>query len=267
MNKVKQVGNGGVTLKTPAEIELMREAGRIVAICLRRVKEAAEPETSGEALDELAEATIRELGGKPSFKGYRGFPATICLSLNDEIVHGIPQARRIKSGDLVKVDVGAIFEGFHGDASISFAVGEVSEAAKNLLRVTKSALYKGIDQCRPGKRIVDISRAIQQEAEGAGYSVVRELVGHGIGRAMHEPLQIPNFVTGQSGPALKAGMTMAIEPMVNIGDWKIKREADGWTCRTTDGSLSAHFEHTVAITETGPVILTLEEQAGRDKAE
>jgi methionyl aminopeptidase len=243
----------------------MREAGRIVAVCLRTVQAAAQPGVSGEVLDALAEATIRELRGKPSFKGYRGFPASICLSLNDEVVHGIPEARRIKSGDLVKVDVGAIFEGYHADAAISFGVGEISEAGKNLMRVTKAALYKGIDQCRPGKKVGDISRAVQQQAEQAGYSVVRELVGHGIGKVMHEPLQIPNFVTEQNGPVLKAGMTFAIEPMVNIGAWKIKREADGWTCRTSDGSLSAHFEHSVAVTVEGPVILTQEEQ-GREAA-
>jgi methionyl aminopeptidase len=245
----------------------MREAGRIVAICLRTVQAAAQPGVSGEVLDGLAEATIRELRGQPSFKGYRGFPASICLSLNDEVVHGIPEARRIASGDLVKVDVGAIFEGYHADAAVSFGVGEISEAAKNLMRVTKAALSRGIDQCRPGKKVGDISRAVQQQVELAGYSVVRELVGHGIGKVMHEPLQIPNFVTGQNGPVLKAGMTFAIEPMVNIGDWKIRREADGWTCRTSDGSLSAHFEHSVAVTDEGPVILTQEEPGGGQQAE
>jgi methionyl aminopeptidase len=264
LKKAKPVANNGVILRTAAEIELMRQAGRIVAACLQKVQAAAQPGVSGEVLDALAEATIRELGGKPSFKGYRGFPASICLSLNDEVVHGIPQARKIAAGDIVKVDVGAIFEGYHADAARSFGVGEIPEAAQNLLRVTKAALYKGIDQCRPGKRVVDISRAVQDYAEHAGYSVVRDLVGHGIGQAMHEPLQIPNFVTGQKTPALKVGMTFAIEPMVNMGDWKIKREADGWTCRTYDGSLSAHFEHTVAITEEGPAILT-QEGAGREE--
>jgi methionyl aminopeptidase len=250
--------------KTAAEIDLMRQAGRIVSRCLQKLQEAAQPGISGEELDAIAESVIRSMGGKPSFKGYGGFPATICLSVNDEVAHGIPSPRRLKTGDLVSIDVGAIWSGYQGDAAISFCVGSPSPQAQRLLAVTKAALYLGIEAARPGKRVVDIARAIQAHVEKNGYSIVRDLVGHGIGRQMHEPPQIPHYVTGGASPLLRAGMTVAIEPMVNIGDWRIRREADGWTYRTTDGSLSAHFEHTIAITEKGPVILTREEGGETD---
>lgn len=246
--------------KSPEEIEVMRRAGRVVGICLRRIREAARPGVSGEELDELVEATIRSLGGRPSFKGYGGYPANFCLSLNDEVVHGIPGTRTLKEGDLVSVDVGAVVDGYQADAAISFGVGELSAEAKRLIGVTKAALFLGLDQARAGRRVTDISRAIQRHVEQAGFSAVRDLVGHGIGRDMHEPPQIPNVVVSGYSTLLKVGMTLAIEPMVNVGTWKIRREADGWTFRTADGSLSAHYEHTVAITEKGPVILTAEEE-------
>lgn len=247
-------------LKTPEEIELMRQAGLVVAVCLRKVREAARPGITGEELDALAETTIKNFGGKPSFKGYGGYPANICLSINDEVVHGIPSTRTLKEGDIVSVDIGAIIAGYQADAAITFGVGEISAEAKRLLGVTKAALFQGIDQARPGKKIEDISRAIQMHAEHAGYSIVRDLVGHGIGQEMHEPPQVPNYVTGGRSLQLKAGMTLAIEPMVNVGTWRIRREADGWTYRTVDGSLSAHFEHTIAITDRGPIILTREDE-------
>jgi methionyl aminopeptidase len=252
---------GAPILKSPAQIELMRRAGNIVSVCLKKIEEASQPGITGGELDALAEKTIRSMGGKPSFKGYGGFPASICLSFNDEVAHGIPDTRRVKDGDLLSVDVGAILAGYQGDGAISFVVGQPTQTAKRLLAITKAALYLGIEQARVGNRIVDISRAIQAYVEKAGYSVVRDLVGHGIGRQMHEAPQIPHFVVGGQSPLLKVGMTLAIEPMVNVGDWRIRREADGWTYRTVDGSLSAHFEHTVAITETGPVILTREDES------
>jgi len=249
-------------LKSAAEIELMRQAGRIVAICLRKIQQAGRPGVTGEELDALVEATIRSLGGKPAFKGYGGFPANFCLAINDEVVHGIPDSRRLREGDLVAADVGAIVESYHADAAITFGVGEISAEARRLLGVTRGALFQGIDQARAGKRVADISRAIQFYVEKAGYAVVRDLVGHGIGRQMHEPPQVPNFLVSGRSPLLREGMTLAIEPMVNMGGWRIRREPDGWTYRTCDGSLSAHFEHTVEITEEGPVILTREDECG-----
>ncbi len=246
--------------KLAAEMEPARRAGRIVAVCLQRIRQAAQPGVSGEELDALVEAVIRKLGGRPAFKGYGGFPANFCLSVNDEVVHGIPGSRRLEEGDLASVDVGAVVEGYYADAATSFGVGEIPPEAKQLLRVTKAALFQGIDQARAGKRVVDISRAIQTFVEQSGYSVVRDLVGHGIGTEMHAPPQIPNFVVKGRSPRLMNGMFLAIEPMVNVGGWRIRRDPDGWTYRTCDGSLSAHFEHTVAITEKGPIVLTREDE-------
>jgi methionyl aminopeptidase len=251
-------------VKSDAEIEIMREAGRIVAIALREIQRAAKPGVSGDELDALAEATIRRFGGIPAFKGYGGYPANICLSIDDEVVHGIPDSRRLQAGEIVGIDIGAIINGYYADSAVSFGIGEISPEAKRLLGVTKAALHRGIDQARAGNRVVDISRAVQVHAEKAGYNVVRDLVGHGIGQKMHEPPQVPNMVVGGVSTPLRVGMTLAIEPMVNMGDWRIRREADGWTCRTADGSLSAHFEHTIAITEKGPVILTREDEATAD---
>jgi len=207
-------------------------------------------------LDRLAEEFIRSQGGRPSFKGYRGFPASICSSVNDQVVHGIPGPRELKDGDIVGIDVGVELEGYHGDAAWTFPVGEVSDEAKRLLQVTREALAMGIAQARPGGRIGDISHAVQSHVEAAGFSVVRELVGHGIGREMHEEPQVPNYGPPGRGPRLMVGQVLAIEPMVNIGGAEVVTGSDGWTIATRDGSLSAHFEHTVAVGATGPVILS-----------
>jgi methionyl aminopeptidase len=254
-------------VKSREEIEIMRQAGRVVAICLRKIREASRPGISGEELDALVETTIRGLGGRPAFKGYGGFPSNFCLSINDEVVHGIPSSRLLQEGDIVSADVGAVMDGYHADAAITFGIGQITAEAKRLIGATKAALFMGIDQARPGKRLADISGAVQTHVEKAGYSVVRELVGHGIGREMHEPPQVPNTVVGGRSLLLKAGMTLAIEPMVNAGDWRIRREADGWTYRTCDGALSAHFEHTIAITNEGPIILTQEDEPETDDSQ
>jgi methionyl aminopeptidase len=207
-------------------------------------------------LDRMAEEFIRSHGGRPSFKGYRGFPASICSSVNDEVVHGIPGPRELREGDIVGIDVGVELEGYHGDAAWTFAVGEISQEAQRLLEVTREALALGIAQARPGGRIGDISHAVQTHVEAAGLSVVRELVGHGIGREMHEEPQVPNYGPPGRGPRLMVGQVLAIEPMVNIGGAEVVTGSDGWTIATRDGSLSAHFEHTVAVGATGPVILS-----------
>ncbi len=207
----------------------------------------------------MAEAFIRKSGGIPTFKGYFGYPASICASVNDEVVHGIPGPRKLKEGDIISIDVGVTYQGFVGDAAYTWPVGQVSEAARKLMRVTEEALHAGIAQCRPGNRLYDISRAIQTHVEANGFSVVRDYVGHGVGRRMHEEPQLPNYVPpgGERGPVLAAGMVLAIEPMVNAGRHEVYTGRDNWTVRTRDGKLSAHFEHSVAITEDGPEILTL----------
>lgn len=237
----------------------MREAGRITARTLRVVGEAIRPGISTAELDELAESTIRDAGAKPAFLGYHGFPATICASLNDEVVHGIPaKSRVLRDGDILSVDVGAIVDGYYGDSAMTFPVGSVSKDARRLLDVTSEALRAGIARCIEGMRLFDISSAIQAVAESAGYGVVREYVGHGIGRAMHEEPNVPNFGPAGTGPTLKTGMVFAIEPMINAGGAAVRALDDGWTVVTQDGSLSAHFEHTVAVAEDGPMILTVE---------
>jgi len=234
----------------------MRRAGRVVAATLARVREACVPGATTAELDALAERTIREAGGVPSFLGYRGFPASACVSVNDEVVHGIPGDRRLEEGDIVGIDLGAIVDGYHGDAAVTAPVGRIGAGAERLVRVTREALERGIAQVRPGRRLLDVARAIQTHVERHGYSVVRELVGHGIGRSMHEPPQVPNFVDQAEQTVLEAGMTLAIEPMVNEGEAEITRDDDGWTIRTRDGTLSAHWEHTVAVGPQGPMILT-----------
>lgn len=236
----------------------MREAGRITARALRMVGEAVRPGVTTQRLDRIAEDAIRSSGAVPAFKGYHGFPATICASPNSAVVHGIPGSSPLAEGDILSVDVGAIVDGYYGDCAATFPVGHVSEAAVMLMDVTRSALTAGIECCRPGMRLYDISAAVQHVAESGGYSVVREYVGHGIGRAMHEEPQIPNLGRAGTGPALAEGMVFAIEPMVNAGGAAVRALDDGWTVVTEDGSLSAHFEHTVAITSAGPVILTTE---------
>ncbi|MCC6442375.1 MAG: type I methionyl aminopeptidase [Armatimonadetes bacterium] len=245
--------------KTPEEIEKMRVAGRIVARVLKALEEAVIPDkTTTLDLDNLAEAMVREAGGRPSFKGYRDFPASICASVNDEVVHGIPSSRRIlKTGDIVGIDLGVYLNGFHADAAISVAVGEISPEAQKLMRVTRESLYKGLEMARPGNRLGDVSHAIQRHAEKHGYGVVRELVGHGVGRELHEDPQIPNYGKAGRGPRLEPGMTLAIEPMINMGSPHIEVTPDQWTYVTKDRRLSAHFEHTVAITDKGNSILTI----------
>lgn len=236
----------------------MREAGRITARALRVVGEALRVGARTSELDAVAEAAIREEGAVPAFLGYQGFPASICSSLNEQVVHGIPGDVKLHDGDIISVDVGAIIDGYYGDSARTFGVGRVSDSAIRLMQVTEESLEAGIEQCVPGHRLYDISHAVQTVAEAAGFSVVREYVGHGIGRAMHEEPQIPNYGPAGKGPELKEGMVFAIEPMINAGVAAVQSLPDGWTVVTADGSLSAHFEHTVAVTASGPLVLTKE---------
>lgn len=246
-----------IILKSQRELAIMRTAGKIVAATLARLAAHVRPGVSTAELDEIAHAEVTARGAYPAFKGYRGFPASICASINEEVVHGIPSPKRVlREGDIISLDFGAVYEGFYGDAAITLPVGEVSPEARRLLAVTERALYEGIAMARPGAFLSDISHAVQRCAEGAGFSVVRQYVGHGIGRAMHEEPQIPNFGPPGRGPRLRPGMTLAIEPMVNMGGSETVVRPDQWTVVTADGSLSAHFEHTVAITPEGHEILT-----------
>lgn len=235
----------------------MREAGRVVALTKIKLQEAIRPGMTTAELDALAEREIRRLGATPSFKGLYGFPATLCVSLNEQIVHGIPSSRVIREGDLVSVDVGAIVGGFHSDSAFTVAVGETSEEARRLVEATRESLRRGIAQVTEGARVGDISAAVQLYAEGLGYGVVRQYVGHGIGRDLHEDPQVPNYGSPGSGAVLRRGMALAIEPMLNIGDWETRQLDDGWTVVTADGSLSAHFEDTVAMTDRGVEVLTV----------
>ena len=247
----------GPTVKSSRELDLMRDAGRIVALTLQLMREVLEPGMTTKELDAIAEKNIRGLGAIPAFKGYRGFPATLCLSLNDQIVHGIPGDLITKAGDILSIDCGAIVDGLYGDAAITVPVGDVPIATTRLLQVTEASLMAGIDQVREGNRIGDISASIQAYIESQGnYGIVREYVGHGIGRALHEDPQVPNYGPPGRGPVLRQGMALAIEPMVNLGTEDTRVLNDGWTVVTTDGSLSVHFEHTVAVTPEGPKILT-----------
>lgn len=236
----------------------MREAGRVVAETLALLRERARPGVSTAELDAVAFESARKHGATPSFLGYRGYPASVCASINDEIVHGIPKSDRVLAeGDIVSLDFGAVLGGYHGDSAITIGVGKISPEAERLLVVTEEALHKGIARALTGGHLTDISAAIQEHAEAAGFGVVRKYVGHGIGRSMHEKPEVPNFGPAGRGPRLRPGMVLAIEPMVNIGSYDTIELADGWTVTTADGSLSAHFEHTVAITTVGPEILTL----------
>ena len=245
--------------KTPADIEKMRTAGAAVARCLRDISELIVPgETTTQDIDGMAERLILKYGGIASFKNYRGYPNTVCVAVNEEVVHGIPGNRVLLPGDIVGIDLGVIVDGWHGDAAISVAVGgQATPEASALLKVTKEALFKGIEQARPGNRLSDIGHAIQSYVEKRGYSVVRDLVGHGIGRDLHEQPNVPNYGRPAKGVRLEEGMTLAIEPMVNIGGYEVETLRDNWTVVTKDRSLSAHFEHTVAIGKKGPDILTL----------
>ena len=242
--------------KSPEEIAIMRRAGALVAESLELMRRAISPGVTTRQLDGIAEETIRAGGATPSFLGYRGFPASICASPNEVIVHGFPSDTPLEEGDIISLDVGAHLEGFHADSAWTFPVGRVSDEAAALLKVTEESLWAALDQCRPGNRLGDLGWAVEEVAEGAGFSVVREYVGHGVGRALHEDPQIPNYGPAGRRETLKPGMTLAIEPMVNAGGPGTKSLSDGWTVVTADGSLSAHFEHTVAITEAGHEVLT-----------
>jgi methionyl aminopeptidase len=242
--------------KSPEEIAIMRKAGEIVAQTHHHLEQALKPGITTGELDRIAEDVIRSSGATPSFKGYRGFPASICVSPNHVIVHGIPGPQTLDEGDIVAIDIGAFYQGFHGDSAWTYGVGEIEPAAAELLRVTEQSLEAALAQCRPGNRLGDVGFAVQEVAEAAGFSVVREYVGHGVGRALHEEPQIPNYGPAGRREALSPGMTLAIEPMVNAGRAETKALADGWTVITADGSLSAHFEHTVAITPEGREVLT-----------
>jgi methionyl aminopeptidase len=246
-----------IIFKSLEEIEKMRKAGQIVARTIDRLAAAVAPGMTTAHLDALAEQTIRSMGAVPSFKGYRGFPGTICTSVNEQVVHGIPGKRAVKEGDILKLDVGAVWEGYHADSAISMFVGEPpSDIAEKLVRVTEESLEAGIAMLRPGGRLSDVGHAVQQVVEGAGFSCVREYAGHGVGRALHEDPQIPNYGEPGRGPVIRPGLVVAIEPMVNVGGWRTRLLADRWTVITADKSLSAHFEHTIAITDDGPEVLT-----------
>ena len=234
----------------------MRQAGRIVAAVLEVLKMSVRPGMKTEELDEIAAREAEKLGAVPSFKGYQGYPANLCVSVNDEIVHGIPGKRVLKEGDIVSLDFGVIYEGFQGDAALTVGVGSISEQAEKLIETTEGALEAGMNAARAGARLGDISSAIQQYAESRGYSVVREYTGHGIGRQMHEDPQVPNFGLPGEGIELKKGMTLALEPMVNIGGWRTRVSDNNWTVYTSDGSISAHFENTIAITDGEHEVLT-----------
>jgi methionyl aminopeptidase len=241
-----------IILKTPDEIEVMAKASRVVAETLEVLKKAVRPGVTTDELDALAEAEILARGAKPAFKGYRNYPKTLCASVNEQVVHGIPSKRRLKAGDIIGLDLGAIVDGFYGDSAVTVTIGEVSDKTAKLVQATEEALRVGIEQAVVGHRLSDISHAIQCHVEAAGYSVVTEFVGHGIGRQLHEEPQVPNYGKPGQGPRLQVGMVLAIEPMVNMGGSAVRVLNDRWTAVTADGSLSAHFEHTIAIQASGP---------------
>ncbi|EGL14497.1 MULTISPECIES: type I methionyl aminopeptidase [unclassified Paenibacillus] len=245
-----------IICKSEVELELMREAGRIVAETHKLMAESVRPGITTKDLDKIAEEYIRSQGAIPSFKGYNGFSGSICTSVNEELVHGIPGSRKLVEGDVISIDIGAQYKGYHGDSAWTYGVGEISETAKKLLEVTERSLFAGLAEAKPDARLYTISHAIQQVIEDAGFSVVREYVGHGIGTELHEDPQIPNYGIRDKGPRLKPGMVLAIEPMVNVGQRFVKTLEDDWTVVTVDNSLCAHFEHTIAITADGYEILT-----------
>ncbi len=245
-----------IILKSRAEVEKMRASNLIVAEVLEALNEKVNIGATSLELDRLAEELIIKRGAKPAFKGYRGYKHTLCTSFNEEVVHGIPCKREIKDGDIIGIDCGVLYNGFYGDSARTFAIGNVSDEAKKLIKVTEESLYIGIEKAIVGNRLFDISAAVQKNVEGNGFSVVRDFVGHGIGTSLHEDPQIPNFGEAGTGVKLRAGMVLALEPMVNIGTYKVKVQDDKWTVVTEDGKLSAHFEHTIAVTENGPYILS-----------
>ncbi len=246
-----------IVIKSEEEIAIMREAGRHVAQVLQMLVQRVRPGVVEKELDALVREEFARRGVIPTFLGYQGYPATVCISVNDEIVHGIPGDRAFQEGDVVSIDLGCTYRGFVADAAVTVGVGRISPEAERLIRVTEEALWRGIRAARAGVRLGAIGHAIQTYVEGQGFAVVREYVGHGVGRQMHEDPQVPNYGPPDWGPVLRKGMVLAIEPMVNMGTWRTKRDADGWTVRTADGSLSAHFEHTIAITDGEPIVLTV----------
>jgi len=246
-----------INIKSPREIEIMRRSGKITAKTLVRLMDAAKPGVTTGELDRIAEESIRSLGGVPTFIGYNGYPSSICTSVNDEVVHGMPGDRALENGDLLSIDIGTTLEGYVSDSAVTVGIGEVGEAAQRLMRVTQECLMLGIAQMEVGKHLGDIGHAVQHYAESHGYGVVRALVGHGIGRKMHEDPQVPNYGAPGQGPLLRNGLVLAVEPMITEGAWEVETLEDGWTVVTEDGKLAAHFEHTIAITDSGPKILTL----------
>lgn len=246
-----------IILKSHKEIEYMKEAGKIVAYAHEKVRERIQPGITTKELDEIAEREIIKHKAVPAFKGYHGFPASICASINEEVVHGIPGLKTLKDGDIISIDIGAVYNGYYGDAAKTHGVGKISDEAQKLIEVTRQSFYEGLKYCLEGNRLSDISYAIQSYVEAHGFSVVRDYVGHGIGQSMHESPQIPNFGPPGKGPRLAEGMVLAIEPMVNAGTFHVKTLLDNWTVVTCDGKLSAHYEHTIAITKEEPILLTV----------
>lgn len=245
-----------IICKTPRELEIMREAGRIVALTHQELKKHVAPGITTKELDEIAEKFIRSCDAIPSFKGYGGFPGSICTSVNKELVHGIPGKQALKDGDIISIDIGAEFNGFHGDSAWTYPVGKIDEDSQRLLDVTEESLYIGLKEAKPGERLSNISHAIQEYVESNGFSIVREYVGHGIGKSLHEDPPIPHYGPPNKGPVLRPGMVLCVEPMVNAGSRYVKTLADDWTVVTTDGKMCAHFEHTIAITDDGYEIFT-----------
>ncbi|MBQ8551587.1 MAG: type I methionyl aminopeptidase [Clostridia bacterium] len=245
-----------ISVKNKDQIKMMREAGRITGEALALAGESIKPGMTTKQLDTIIRRHIEKCGAKPSFLGYGGFPGSACISINNEVIHGIPSARVIEEGDIVKVDVGAFYKGFHGDSANTFAVGKVSDEAVKLIEVTKESFYRGIAEAKPGNRVGDIGFAVQSYVEENGFSVVRRYVGHGVGEELHESPDVPNFGTKGRGVRLCSGMTIAVEPMVNIGTYEVAEKSDKWTVVTADGKLSAHYEHTIAITDDGVIVLT-----------
>lgn len=255
-----------ITIKSKRELEIMRRSGKITAKTLATLMAAAKPGMTTGELDRLAEESIRSMGGVPTFIGYNGYPSSICASVNDEVVHGMPGDRVLQNGDLLSIDIGTTLEGYVSDSAITIPIGNVSDAAKRLMKVTQECLMLGIAEMTVGNHVGDIGFAVQQHAEANGYGVVRALVGHGVGRKMHEDPQVPNYGTRGEGPQLRAGLVLAVEPMITEGTWEVETLDDGWTVVTEDGKLAAHFEHTIAVTDQGPKILTLRDVGEHEDA-
>jgi len=245
-----------ISIKTEKEIKIMRESGKILARIMKELEEMVRPGITTKYLDKVAESLILKCGAKPSFKNYEGFPATICSCINEEIVHCIPCDRKLKQGDIFSIDMGVLYKGYHSDMAVTVPVGKISPEAQRLIRITKKALKRGIKKVRPGNTFGDIGNTIQRYVEGQGYGIVRDLCGHGIGKEVHQEPQVPNYGKRKTGPEIKQGMTFCIEPMVTVGDWRLKKAKDGYGFQTRDNSLCAHFEHTLAVTQNGCKILT-----------